>query len=322
MDKQIEQFPSPRALDTLAEKWDLSDITFVRKMENIVFSCQSPSGKVYLRLTTPLRRKKPEILAEIQWIEHLAKSGLHVPKIISDKEGQKVVSITDGTQHYEAVVFSEIKGEHPKEETVITPQFLQKLGAIMGKMHEASIGYPRSFREEWSHERGIRHALEAAKISNDKRLSTQFKKAIAWIESLPRNATNYGLVHADLGALNMFIGDDETIGIIDFDDSCYHWFAFDLAIILFSMAGRFKQAKFGPTEAQWLTHLLIGYRKIRSFSEEEVHWIPRFITFAALRLFFWIESHQILGTFHEDAVEKVARIKEWVKKWAENSNDF
>ncbi len=321
-----EQFPSQFALDSLAKKWALSDIVFVRKMENIVFSCKSPSGKAYLRLTTPLRRMKPEILAEIHWIEHLSKSGLKVPKIIPAIEGHKVVSLADGNQHFEAVVFSEIKGEHPQEQIVTTPQFLETLGSLVGKMHNASETYEGAHlegkREDWFRERGLRHALSAAKISKEEELSTRLKKAVSWMESLPRNHSNYGLIHADLGALNMFIGEDDTVGIIDFDDSCYHWYAFDLAIVIFSMAGRFSHAHFGSIETQWLSHLLTGYRKIRPFSAHEALLIPHFINFATLRLFFWIESHETLGTFHKDSLDKVAHLKEWTKKWAENSDDF
>jgi len=73
----------------------------------------------------------------------------------------------------------------------------------------------------------------------------------------------YGLVHADLGGLNLFIEEDGAIGIIDFDDSCYHWFVFDLAIVIFSMAGRFKHATVQPEERKWLGDLVEGYRTIR-----------------------------------------------------------
>ncbi len=326
MHTPAEQFPSQPALDSLSKKWSLRDVVFVRKMENIVFSCNSPSGRAYLRLTTPLRRMRPEILAEIHWIEHLAKSGLKVPKILPDIEGNKVVSLTDGNQHYEAVVFSEIKGEHPQEQIVTSPQFLETLGSLIGKMHKASETYEGSHlegkREDWFQERGLRHALAAAKISKQQALFFRLKKAISWMESLPQTSSNYGLVHADLGALNMFVGEDDTIGIIDFDDSCYHWYAFDLAIVIFSMAGRFNRVNFNAEETEWLSHLLIGYRKVRPFSEQEALLIPHFINFATLRLFFWIESHETLGTFHKDSLEKVAHLKEWTKKWAENSRDF
>lgn len=316
----MEQMPSQSALESLAKHWNLSNILFIRKMENIVFSCDCPFGTVYLRLTTPLRRKKTEIVAEIHWIEHLAKSGLKVPKILPDTSGNKVISLTDGDQHYEAVVFSAMKGEHPQEHVVITPRFLKTLGSLIAKMHKASQSYVHlgEKREEWLQERGLRHALIAAKASKETVLRDLLEKTLSWMKQLPRNESNYGLVHADLGALNLFVEEDDTVGIIDFDDSCYHWYAFDIAIVIFSMASRFQHTHPKPEETKWLSYLLEGYRTVRPFSEQEALLIPPFIQFATLRLFFWIESHEVMGTFHVDALDKVKMLKEWTKQRALN----
>lgn len=78
----IEEMPSEAVLDICRQAWDLSNITFVRKMENIVFSCQQQGETVFLRLTTPLRRSKSQIEAELHFLSHLAEAGLRVPKII------------------------------------------------------------------------------------------------------------------------------------------------------------------------------------------------------------------------------------------------
>lgn len=317
MSSSIEQLPSNDLLDRCANAWDLSNIVFVRKMENIVYACDSSMGKVYLRLTTPLRRARAEIQAEINWIEHLAKSGLKVPRLIQDKSGNKITSFSEGKQHYEAVVFSALAGDHPSKDIAKNPKFLKTLGGLIAQMHLASRHYEGTHhgtkREEWFEERGLRHALAAAKQSKEIALRDRLEKSLVWARSLHRGPEDYGLVHADLGALNLFIEEDDSIGIIDFDDSCYHWFVFDLAIVIFSMAGRFDHAKPQPEEVKWLDNLIEGYRSIRPLNQEEVDLIPRFINFACLRLFFWIEHHQLLNTFHDDAIDKVLHLKEWVK---------
>lgn len=285
-------------------------------MENIVFSCDSDSGKVYLRLTTPLRRVRPEIEAEIHWIEHLEKCGLRVPHLIPDKKGNKIESFTEGAQHYEAVVFSAVSGEHPSKEIASDPTFLKTLGSLIAKMHEAFQCYDGVHqgmkREEWFEERGLRHALMAAAHSTEPALRDRLEAAIAWMHQLPRTPETYGLVHADLGALNLFVEEESSISIIDFDDSCYHWFVFDLAIVLLSMIGRFEHAVPQPEEKKWLENLVEGYRTVRPLSEDQIALIPKFIDFACLRLFFWFEHHQTLHTFHEDAVERVAHTKQWI----------
>lgn len=323
MSSSIEQLPSSELLDRCVKAWGLSNIVFVRKMENIVYSCDSDSGKVYLRLTTPLRRAHAEIQAEINWIEHLAKSGLRVPRIIKDKSGNKIASFNEKDMHFEAVVFSGMGGEHPSKEIAENSKFLETLGSLIAQMHVASQYYEGTHqgikRENWFEERGLRHALAAAKQSKELSLRNQLEESLAWMKSLPQAHENYGLIHADLGSLNLFIEEDDSIGIIDFDDCCYHWFVFDLAIVIFSMAGRFDHATPQPEEIRWLNDLVRGYRTIRPLDQKEIDLIPRFINFACLRLFFWIEHHQLLNTFHNDALEKVARMKQWAMKRAQDA---
>lgn len=315
MNAPAEQFPSHHLLSLCSKGWGLHNILFVRKMENIVFACDSAVGKVYLRLTTPLRRTRAEIEAEINWIEHLAKWGLKVPLLIPDREGNKIASFTEGKQHFEAVVFSAIRGEHPSKDIVVDPKFLKTLGGLIAKMHQASQCYEGAHqgmkREEWFEERGLRHALKASATSKQSMLRRRLEEAVSWMKQLQQTPEIYGLIHADLGALNLFIEEDSSIGIIDFDDSCYHWFVFDLAIVIFSMAGRFEHATAQPIETKWLADLVEGYRTVLPLNQKEIDLIPRFIDFACLRLFFWIEDHESLHTFHEDAIDKVAQLKKW-----------
>ncbi len=319
-----EPLPTDTILKLCADAWGLSDFNFVRKMENIVYSCKRNNDMVFLRLTSPLRRSRPEIEAELNWIEHLAGCGVQVPTVCKDRAGNRILSITEGKQHFEAVVFSAISGEHPSEEVINDPQFLQTLGSIVATMHDASQRYEVNHhvlrREEWDQERGLRHAIAAAAaVSKNSEARERFEEVLTWMRKLSKTPQTYGLVHADLGALNLFVEKDGSIAIIDFDDSCYHWFAFDLAIVLYSMAGRCKDTKPEPCEQKWLASLLKGYRTIRPLSDEEEKLIPKFVEFACLRVFFWIEHHQTLHTFHDDAIEKVAQIKEWAMIRAKQS---
>ena len=311
----MERLPSDSLLEKCSQAWGLHDLTFVRKMENIVFSCQRNGEKVFLRLTTPLRRKKAEIQAELDWITHLEHTGLRIPKVIADSEGNQIVSFSEEDSHYEAVVFALVEGEHPSKETASNPKFLKALGRLIAKMHKASEQYQickkGTKREEWDNDRGFRHARSAAADSTHTDVRKKLEKSVDWMQGLSRTSNNYGLVHADLGALNLFVKDDNSIGIIDFDDSCYHWLAFDLAIVIYSMASRFEHPKHCDQEKQWLANLVEGYREVRPLTQEEVDQVPSFMDFACQRLFFWIENHQSLNTFHKDSVEGVKQMKKW-----------
>lgn len=317
MTKEVEPFPSDQILKICEDNWGLANLAFVRKMENIVFRGQRGADTCYLRLTTPLRRSKEEIEAELDWIEYLSQAGLPVVSFLQDRKGRRLLSIDEGGCHYEAAVCLEMGGTHPSEAQATDPAFLRALGAEIAQMHNAAeryeLQYPLHRREEWGEERGIRHAVEAARSTKDTEMKEHLAAAIDCLRGYSTDSPQYGLVHTDLGAANLFVQNDGSIGIIDFDDSCYHWFAFDLAIVLYSMANRFNLSAASQELALWQSALLTGYRQHRGLDEEEQ--IPSFMDYACLRLYFWIEHHQNLNTFTAESMEKVLQMKDWARRW-------
>lgn len=303
MNTLVEPFPSEQLLHQCAIAWNLSDLIFIRKMENVVYSAKQNGKTVYLRLTSQFRRRKEEIRAEIDWMIHLKSVGVDIPTILPHHQGDTILSLNQEGFSYEAVLFSAIAGSHPQDTLFASPTFLRKLGTLIAKMHEISKVHPHHFqREAWSQERGIRHALLGMKESKEIELIHLMEKSLSWMNQLPQTKEYYGLIHADLGAMNLFYGEDESISIIDFDDSCYHFFMFDLAIALSSITSRMNYLQ---PEEEWLRNLTEGYQSIRTLSDEEISWIPKLCHFASLRLFFWIEHHLSLGTFHDTALDHV-----------------
>lgn len=309
------KLPSTHLLNLCAKAWGLRHIVFIHKTKNIVYRCDSDAGKVYLRLTASSRRMRQEIEAEINWIEHLAKCGLRVPQPIPDRDGNKISSFVEGKQHFEAVVFPAIVGEHPSQDRACDPKFLRALGALIAQMHQASRSYeqahPGMKGKEWFDEQGLPQALTAAAVSKHTALRRRLEEAVSWMQRLPRTPETYGLIHADLGALNLFIEEGRSIGIIDFDESCYHWFVFDLATVIFSMAKRFGYPTPQPEEVKWLADLIEGYRTVRPLSQSEVDLILPLIDFACLRLFFWVEYNESRRAYHKEAMDKAAQLKQW-----------
>lgn len=183
-------------------------------------------------------------------------------------------------------------------------------------MHLASQHYDGTHqgmkREEWFAERGLRHAITAAPSSSNSYLRGLLEETIAWMQQLPRNQETYGLIHADLGVLNLIQEEDNSISIIDFDDSCYHWFVCDLGVVIASIVLDFEQKISQDLEVSCMSNLLEGYKTVRFLPEEEIEWIPKFVNFVFLRLYFWIECHEALQTFHEDALSRVKRVKQQI----------
>jgi Ser/Thr protein kinase RdoA (MazF antagonist) len=79
----------------------------------------------------------------------------------------------------------------------------------------------------------------------------EYSRLIKWLSGHPQDRDTYGLIHGDFGPTN-FRYRNGSLTVFDFDDSCYHWYAYDLAVTIYPHGWR-KGAK-GLLEA-----LLEGY---------------------------------------------------------------
>lgn len=320
---ELEQLPSAETLAELGRSWGAKNFHFIRKMENIVYSGERLDERVFLRLTSCFRRSREEIAAELDWIDFLRQLKLPVVQVLKNHHGDFTESVEYNNAHYEACLFAGIFGRHPSVDEMRKEDFLFRLGALIANMHEATMNYsPKGFqrRESWFEERGFRHAREAAEASGNPFFKGRLLECVAWLNNLSISRENYGLIHADLGPSNLFVQDDASIFVIDFDDSCYHWFAFDVAFVIYSIALNSGHEEFDREEQGWLKNLLAGYRSVRKFSAMDEELIPGFIEFACLRIFFWIEYHENLKTFRNEVVADVVKIKQWAAARLNNNS--
>jgi Ser/Thr protein kinase RdoA (MazF antagonist) len=85
-----------------------------------------------------------------------------------------------------------------------------------------------------------------------------------WLRRFQPKPIHYGLVHGDFEKTNFLILDG-TIGLFDFDDSCYHWFAWDIACALWV----FRNATPGE-RSRFLSWFLEGYSAVREPDAERL----------------------------------------------------
>jgi len=98
---------------------------------------------------------------------------------------------------------------------------------------------------------------------------------MSWLRKFPKDEQSFGLIHGDFGATN-YRYQDNRLTVFDFDDCCYHWFGYDLAITIYPHGWR-KEAE------ALLGSLLEGYSK-------ETVWDDRLtrdlMSFCRLRLLY------------------------------------
>lgn len=85
--------------------------------------------------------------------------------------------------------------------------------------------------------------------------------------------------------------DQEQIKVLDFDDSGYSWFLYDLA----SALSFIEHKPYIPALiAAWLT----GYESLRVIPERDKEEIPTFIMLRRLLLLAWLGTHENSETAH------------------------
>lgn len=208
---------------------------------NATFSVSTDSGQKYaLRININSTREVPNIIAEIQWVQHLSKvNEINVPTPIANLSNQYFVSLhhkdSDKTLH--AVLFSWLEGEELGDE----PSFVQlhKLGVIMARMHQDSSEFtltgaaalPTFDDFLWGTEDFL-FSSKSIVPPREKEILTQARDLIVkYTDELYANSLVH-IIHADMHGWNLMWHDSELY-IFDFDDCGFGVQAQDIAVTLY-----------------------------------------------------------------------------------------
>ncbi|WP_274529239.1 phosphotransferase enzyme family protein [Paenibacillus piscarius] len=105
-------------------------------------------------------------------------------------------------------------------------------GEAMGKLHLCAQSYKAVYpRPHWQEHTLFRQNLLRA----DSFLSEKWRGYQRDLKLLSATKEEFGLIHGDLHAHN-FLLDNGRLTVIDFGDSEYHWYDYDIAITVYHMA--------------------------------------------------------------------------------------
>ncbi|HEV2705446.1 MAG TPA: phosphotransferase [Pyrinomonadaceae bacterium] len=251
---------SRAALEAL-ELWrgDPTSLRHVADSANHVYSFEAAGRTRYLRLAPEASRTREQIEAELDFVEHLARGGVAVSLAVKSVNGERVENIRAERGLFFACVFEEAAGE-----TFVfgTDEFNERhfrlRGRTLGRIHALAknyepVGARRRFR--WDEDYLLRHA-ESYLPESEKVVWREFRYLTERLRDYPANAETFGLIHGDFGATNFRITKD-SLTVFDFDDSCYHWDAYDLAVTIYPHGRRSDLRRL-------LAALLEGYAEARN----------------------------------------------------------
>lgn len=295
----------------LAAGWGLSPRTAARLMnisENATFRLDDPEVEhpIVVRVHRPGYHSRAEIEAELAWIEALREAGaVETPAIIPLTDGERVASFEHGGAVRHAVAFAFMSGEEPPADAALAEGFA-RLGAISARLHRHAGGWtppPGFTRKRWTWETTIGPAphwgdwraadgLDAEGVALLERLCETLRDRLA---EYGLGEDRFGLIHADLRLANLLV-DGDRLGVIDFDDCGFGWFAYDFAAAISFLE---HEPWIPDLQAAWLE----GYRAVAPLAPGTEAMLPDLIMLRRLLLTAWIASHAETPTAQELVAE-------------------
>lgn len=277
--------PTSSALEAAARAYDVEEaaLTFVREAANAVYAFTLGGQPYILRMTPAAERSINQIQGELAWIDFLAGRGAGVPAPRRTQAGQLVETVGDDTERFHVAVFARAPGEHPEGELLTAPVF-QAIGRTLGRMHRLTQSYqPATLalrRPHWHELNGF--DLETQLPADQPVIQEGWQTMQEFLWGLPTTPEVYGLIHADPEPGNLLLDEGSRLTLIDFDDCCYHWYVFDLAVALFhGVLSVETDDQAGFARAAWRA-LRKGYTEEQSLTPEWEAFMPQFLR---LRIF-------------------------------------
>ncbi len=263
--------------------------------ENATYLVEDPdTGPSILRVHRLGYHTEPAIASELAWMDALrAEAGVRTPRVLPAADGRRVVTAADsasGDQRH-CVRFEFLPGTEPADDSV---EHFAELGEITARMHRHARAWPRPdwfTRFHWDYEAAFGAQARWGRWQDGLGVGPAEREVLARLDAtlaarltaFGTGPARYGLVHADTRLANLLV-DDGTVSVIDFDDSGFSWYLYDVG----TSVSFFEHEPQVPALVDgWLT----GYRRVLDLPAEDEAEIWTFILYRRLLLVAWIGSH-------------------------------
>ena len=263
----------------------------VNHSENHTYRFDGPGeARHILRLHRPGYQTRAAIASELAWLKALAETDIPVPRPIAGADGEALQEV--GPDRF-AVLFHFEAGGEPRISDDQTELF-RTLGrfAAWAHRHVMTWEQPETFeRPRWDagglldpesawgdwrrapHVEGkVRDVLEA--------LDARLRSALA---EYGHGDDRFGLIHADMRLANLLVDGERTV-LLDFDDSGFGWFLYDLAASL-----SFHETS--PQVPALIRSWFAGYLEVRPLGAADIGMVDTMILLRRMALLAWIGSH-------------------------------
>jgi Ser/Thr protein kinase RdoA (MazF antagonist) len=263
-------------------RWDARAGTLqpVSRGDNFVYRFRNARGQErYLRIASPNYRPRDQIEAELDFVRHLHGQKVPVAPPVRSRRRRWLETIDTPQGEMYAAVFEAVAGEQTSwGSDAHNRKMLFERGKALGRMHRAAMTYRRKAkctRFHWYEDDLFTDPLRYLR-KNDTVARREYEALIQWMLDRPATRENYGIVHGDFGSGNTRRRKDGSLAAFDFDDCCYHWYIYDLAVAIRSAATRPLQVR-----KRYLCVLMEGYATEKDLGADTADDVAQYCRLAA-----------------------------------------
>ena len=283
-----------------------TSVELLNVSENATFLVSDPeAGPSVLRVHRLGYHTEQEIASELAWMDALrAEAGVRTPRVLPAADGCRVVTVperggADPLTVRHCVRFEFLPGTEPGSEpggeATLTHRHFAELGEITARMHRHARKWSRPAwftRFHWDYAAAFGPGARWGRWQDgigvgpaERHVLARLDDALrARLKAFGQGPERYGLVHADTRLANLLVHDG-SVSVIDFDDSGFSWYLYDLG----TSVSFFEHS---PEVPALVDSWLEGYRGAGQLSAEDQAEIWTFILFRRLLLVAWIGSHR------------------------------
>ena len=243
---------------------------------------------------------------------YLNENNFNCPTPIKDLNGNVINTI----QNKKAVIISFIEGKK-----LIKPNLnhCEEMGKIIGKFHNLTLNFKekRGNSLDIKELKRIYEKCENNNLNNFKEIIKDIKKEIEYVEKFwPTNLPS-GIIHGDLFKDNIFFKNNKISGVIDFYFSCYHFYIYDLAILINDWCFDIEESNFNEL---FYREILKGYNSKRKLQDNELSSFNILLRAAAIRILITRLHDDIFHTSDAIVVKKDPHQYYKILKWHQRNS--
>jgi len=285
--------------------------------ENTTFHVFSPQGEFNLRISRPGYQSTANIQSEIAFLSALRAEGFRVP----DPYGGRLVNASDEgvPEGRNCVLFRWLGGEFRRKGLVPSETVL--IGETMARLHDFTThwsrpeGFDRQYLHAWAAKPRPAYIFDNpidGIPEEDRLLLLEVdKEARHLIPTLPQTPDLFCLIHSDMHVGNVLF-EDGHLNVIDFDDTGFGFFVYDVAAALTYLV-------LDPIYPEFQDALFEGYARVRPLPPRTEELLNPFLRIRAAGIASWILHRTDNPKFREIAPEFVGSLCQRIRAVASHS---